>query len=566
MDYKSELALLLNSAQPSLSASELEEMLEIPPDANMGDYALPCFKLAKTLRMAPPKIAADLLEKFQKPGWISKVEIAGGYLNFFVDRAFFAQSTLSAVCQQGERYGSSQMGEGRAVTIDYSSINIAKPFHIGHLSSTAIGHALYNIYNFLGFHCVGINHLGDWGTQFGKLIAAYKRWGSREDVEKRSIQALLELYVRFHEEAKQDAALDDEGRAWFKKIEDGDEEALSIFGWFKELTLKEVSKVYDLLGIHFDSYAGESFYNDKMQPVIDELKAKNLLEESDGAQIVRLDDYELPPCLILRSDGATLYATRDLAAAFYRKKTYDFYKNLYVVAYQQNLHFRQLFQVLELMGADFAKDCVHVAFGMVSLADGTISTREGRVVFLEDVLNSAIEKTRSVIQEKNPNLENKDEIAKKVGVGAVVFSVLSGSRIKDITFDLDRLLNFDGETGPYVQYTHARACSLLRKAAGAYDAAPDYTALCCDQAFAVLRLIQEFPSVVIKAAEKYEPFMITRQVVSLAQAFNKFYYDIRILDEQDPAGTAARLALADATRTVIKTGLALIGIDAPERM
>lgn len=566
MDYKSELALLLNSAQPSLSASELEEMLEIPPDANMGDYALPCFKLAKTLRMAPPKIAADLLEKFQKPGWISKVEIAGGYLNFFVDRAFFAQSTLSAVGQQGERYGSSQMGEGRAVTIDYSSINIAKPFHIGHLSSTAIGHALYNIYNFLGFHCIGINHLGDWGTQFGKLIAAYKRWGNREDVEKRSIQALLELYVRFHEEAKQDPALDDEGRAWFKKIEDGDEEALSIFGWFKELTLKEVSKVYDLLGIHFDSYAGESFYNDKMQPVIDELREKNLLEESDGAQIVRLDDYDLPPCLILRSDGATLYATRDLAAAFYRKKTYDFYKNMYVVAYQQNLHFRQLFQVLELMGADFAKDCVHVAFGMVSLADGTISTREGRVVFLEDVLNSAIEKTRSVIQEKNPNLENKDEIAKKVGVGAVVFSVLSGSRIKDITFDLDRLLNFDGETGPYVQYTHARACSLLRKAGNAYTAAPDYAALGCDQAFAVLRLIQEFPSVVIKAAEKYEPFMITRQVVSLAQAFNKFYYDIRILDEQDPAGTAARLALVDATRTVIKTGLALIGIDAPEQM
>lgn len=566
MDYKSELALLLNSAQPSLSASELEEMLEIPPDANMGDYALPCFKLAKTLRMAPPKIAADLLEKFQKPSWISKVEIAGGYLNFFVDRAFFAQSTLSAVGQQGERYGSSQMGEGRAVTIDYSSINIAKPFHIGHLSSTAIGHALYNIYNFLGFHCIGINHLGDWGTQFGKLIAAYKRWGNREDVEKRSIQALLELYVRFHEEAKQDPALDDEGRAWFKKIEDGDEEALSIFGWFKELTLKEVSKVYDLLGIHFDSYAGESFYNDKMQPVIDELREKNLLEESDGAQIVRLDDYDLPPCLILRSDGATLYATRDLAAAFYRKKTYDFYKNLYVVAYQQNLHFRQLFQVLELMGADFAKDCVHVAFGMVSLADGTISTREGRVVFLEDVLNSAIEKTRSVIQEKNPNLENKDEIAKKVGVGAVVFSVLSGSRIKDITFDLDRLLNFDGETGPYVQYTHARACSLLRKAGNAYTAAPDYAALGCDQAFAVLRLIQEFPSVIVKAAEKYEPFMITRQVVSLAQAFNKFYYDIRILDEQDPAGTAARLALVDATRTVIKTGLALIGIDAPEQM
>lgn len=565
MNYKSELAQLLGGALP-LPVSELEEMLEIPPDAEMGDYALPCFKLAKTMRMAPPKIAADLLEKFQKPLWISKVEIVGGYLNFFVDRSFFAQNTLSKVKEQQERYGSSAIGAGRAITIDYSSINIAKPFHIGHLSSTAIGHALYNIYNFLGFRCIGINHLGDWGTQFGKLIAAYKRWGNKEDVERRSIQALLDLYVRFHEESKKEPSLDDEGRAWFKKIEDGDAEALSIFNWFKELTLKEVSKVYDLLGIHFDSYAGESFYNDKMQPIIDTLREKNLLEESDGAQIVRLDDYDLPPCLILRSDGATLYATRDLAAAFYRKKTYDFYKNLYVVAYQQNLHFRQLFKVLELMGADFAKDCVHVAFGMVSLADGTISTREGRVVFLEDVLRSAIQKTRQVIQEKNPDLADKDTVAKQVGVGAVVFSVLSNSRIKDITFDLDRLLNFDGETGPYVQYTHARACSLLRRAAGAYSTAPDYSALCCPQAFAVLRLIEEFPGVIQKAAEKYEPSMITRLIVSLAQAFNKFYYDIRVLDEQDPASTSARLELVDATRLVLKIGLGLIGIDAPERM
>lgn len=565
MNYKSELAMLL-AKEISLAASEIEEMLETPPDPEMGDFALPCFKLAKTLRMAPPKIAADLLAKFQKPEFISDVQIAGGYLNFFVDKRFFAAHTLAAVQQKKERYGSSDMGAGRAVTIDYSSINIAKPFHIGHLSSTAIGHALYNIYNFLGFKCVGINHLGDWGTQFGKLIAAYKRWGNKEDVAARSIQALLELYVRFHEEAKADPALDEEGRAWFKKIEDGDQEALQIFDWFKALTLREVAKVYDLLGIKFDSYNGEAFYNDKMQPVIDDLREKNLLEESDGAQIVRLDDYDLPPCLILRSDGATLYATRDLAAAFYRKKTYDFYKNLYVVAYQQNLHFRQLFKVLELMGADFAKDCVHVAFGMVSLADGTLSTREGRVVFLEDVLKSAIEKTRSVIDEKNPELENKDEVSRQIGVGAVVFSVLQASRIKDITFDLDRLLNFDGETGPYVQYTHARACSLLRRSAGSYDTAPDYRALDCPQAFAVLRLIEEFPETVQKAAEKYEPFMVTRQVVALAQAFNKFYYDIRILDEQDKAGTAARLELVDATRTVIKTGLGLIGIEAPERM
>lgn len=455
MNYKSELAQLLGGALP-LPVSELEEMLEIPPDAEMGDYALPCFKLAKTMRMAPPKIAADLLEKFQKPLWISKVEIVGGYLNFFVDRSFFAQNTLSKVKEQQERYGSSAIGAGRAITIDYSSINIAKPFHIGHLSSTAIGHALYNIYNFLGFRCIGINHLGDWGTQFGKLIAAYKRWGNKEDVEQRSIQALLDLYVRFHEEAKKEPSLDDEGRAWFKKIEDGDAEALSIFNWFKELTLKEVSKVYDLLGIHFDSYAGESFYNDKMQPVIDTLREKNLLEESDGAQIVRLDDYDLPPCLILRSDGATLYATRDLAAAFYRKKTYDFYKNLYVVAYQQNLHFRQLFKVLELMGADFAKDCVHVAFGM-GFPGGWhhLHTGRARSVFRGC---SALRHPENPPGHpgENPDLADKDTVAKQVGVGAVVFSVLSNSRIKDITFDLDRLLNFDGETGPYVQYTHAR--------------------------------------------------------------------------------------------------------------
>lgn len=563
MDYKELLGELL-SAPTQMNSQELADMIETPPDPEMGDYALPCFKLAKILRKAPPKIAQELSDALSRPEWIDRIEVAGGYLNFFLSRSEYARQVLAASLREG--YGSSKEGEGKKIVIDYSSINIAKPFHIGHLSTTAIGNSLYRIYQYLGYECVGINHLGDWGTQFGKLISAYKRWGNKEEIEKRSIHAMLELYVRFHEEAKKDPALDDEGRAWFKKIEDGDEEALRIFEWFKELTLKEVAKVYDLLGVHFDSYAGESFYNDKMQPVIDELRAKNMLELSEGAYVVRLDAYNLPPCIILKSDGTTLYATRDLAAAFYRKKTYDFHKALYVVAYQQNLHFKQLFQVIELMGYPWAKDMEHVAFGMVSLTDGTLSTREGRVVFLEEVLNQAIAKTRAVIEEKNPDLENKDTVSRDVGVGAVVFSALSSSRIKDIVFDLDRVLNFDGETGPYVQYTHARARSLLRRAQGQFEVDCDYSALSGPQAFSVLRSLGAFPETIRKAADKNEPSLITRHVIDLAQAFNRFYYDVRVIDEEQPQATAARLALAKATAEVIKTGLHLIGLNAPDRM
>ena len=382
---------------------------------------------------------------------------------FFINRQTFIEDVLTGVHQQGEKYGSSDVGAGRVVCIDYSSINIAKPFHIGHLSTTVIGSALYKIYKFLGYKPVGINHLGDWGTQFGKLIAAYKMWGSKEAIEKNAIDEMLKLYVRFHNEAEKDDSLNDIGRAWFKKIEDGDAEALTIFDWFKELTLKEVAVIYDMLGVKFDSYAGESFYNNKMQPVIDILKEKELLKFSDGAYIVDVGD-DLPPAIILKSDGATLYATRDLAAAFYRKQTYDFHKCLYVVAYQQNLHFQQLFRVLKLMGCEWANDMEHVAFGMVSLEDGTLSTRKGKVVLLKDVLEQAVEKTLSIIEEKSPGLENKTDVAKIVGVGAVVFDTLSAARIKDITFSFDRVLNFDGETGPYVQYTHARCASLLRRA------------------------------------------------------------------------------------------------------
>ena len=564
MDYKQQLAAALTTAS-GLDENEILPLIEVPADTAMGDYAFPCFKLAKALRKAPPAIAADIESRLVHPAFIAKVQVVGAYINFFLDRTRYALDVLAEMDAQGEGFGGGSEGAGRVVCIDYSSINIAKPFHIGHLSTTVIGHSLYRIYGFLGYKPVGINHLGDWGTQFGKLIVAYKKWGSDALIESGTINAMLELYVRFHEEAEKDESLNDEARAWFKKIEDGDAEALDIFSRFKELTLKEVGKVYDLLGVHFDSYAGESFYNDKMQPVIDELKDKNLLEPSEGAYIVRLPD-DMPPCVILKSDGATLYSTRDLAAAFYRKNTYDFYKCLYVVAYQQNLHFKQWFKVVELMGYDWAKDLEHVAFGMVSLEDGTLSTRRGKVVFLQDVLDQAVEKTRSIIEEKSPGLENKDEVAKTVGVGAVVFDALSSARIKDIVFSFDRVLNFDGETGPYVQYTHARCASLLRRADAAWtQTAPDYNALDNAEAFTAVKLLQSFPDTVQRACEKNEPYLITRHVIELAKAMNRFYYEHRIIDE-DAAGTAARLKLAQAVKQVIKTGLWLIGVDAPERM
>ena len=564
MDYSKLLAQAIADAA-GLEVEDIASWIEVPADETLGDYAFPCFKLAKTLRKAPPAIAAEIAGKLVKPGFVSEVRVVGAYINFFLDRVTLARQTLEDVFEQRDAYGSSDKGAGRVVCIDYSSINIAKPFHIGHLSTTVIGNALYRIYGFLGYKPVGINHLGDWGTQFGKLIVAYKLWGSKEDIEARSITAMLELYVKFHEEAEKNPALDEQARVWFKKIEDGDEEALSIFNWFKELTLKEVGKIYDLLGVHFDSYAGESFYNDKMQPVIDELKEKGLLEFSEGAYVVRLGD-DLPPCIVLKSDGATLYSTRDLAAAFYRKKTYNFHKCLYVVAYQQNLHFRQVFKVIELMGYDWAKDLEHVAFGMVSLEDGTLSTRKGKVVLLKDVLDKAVEKTLSIIEEKSPGLENKEEVAKTVGIGAVVFDTLSSARIKDITFSFDRVLNFDGETGPYVQYTHARCASLLRRADFDWAAADkDYTALNNPEAFATAKLLYSFPDAVARACEKNEPYLITRHIIELAKAMNRFYYEHRIIDE-DKAKTAARLMLAACVKQVLKTGLYLIGVGAPERM
>ena len=569
MDFKMSIASEIVSAlevafgETSLSAAEIAQAIEIPPDPALGDYAFPCFRLARTLRTGPPMIADALRAVIDAP-FLKEVQSVKGYLNFYIDRATYAREVLSKVREMGERYGSGNEGAGRTVCLDYSSINIAKRFHIGHLSTTMIGNALYHMYNFLGYKCVGINHLGDWGTQFGKMIAAYKLWGDHDEVEKGGVDAMVALYVKFDQEAQKDESLNDLGRAWFKKIEDGDEEALSIFNWFKSVTLKDAERVYDILGVKFDSYAGESFYNDKMDRVVNELKEKNLLVESDGAQIVDLEAYGMPPAIILRSDGATLYATRDLAAALYRKDTYDFAKCLYVVAYQQDLHFRQLFKVLELMGYDWAKDMEHVAFGMVSYEGQALSTRKGHVVYLEDLLNKAVEKAREIIDVKSPNLENKDEVSRQVGVGAVIFFDLYNNRIKDIDFTWDRALNFEGETGPYVQYTHVRCCSALRKA-GECGAEPDYSALSAPEAQDVVRCIEQFPALLREAVERNEPSMVTRFCVDLAQAFNKFYYENRILDD-DMGIRAARLELTRATRQVIATALGLIGVAAPERM
>jgi len=543
---------------------QYEALLEVPPDSKMGDFAFPCFRLSKALRMGPPMIAQKLCEAIDRPE-LCRAEHVNGYLNFFLNRENFARDTLRKVMSAPERWGGGEDGKGKTVVLDYSSINIAKRFHIGHLSTTMIGNSLRRIYDFLGWKTVSVNHLGDWGTQFGKMICAYKRWGKKEEVEAGGVDEMTRLYVRFHEEAKEHPELEDEGRAWFKKIEDGDAEALEIFNWFKEVTLKDAMKVYDVLGVRFDSYAGESFYNDKMDRVIRELQDKNLLVESEGAQVVDLEAYKMPPCLIVKRDGATLYATRDIAAALYRKDTYHFDKCLYIVAYQQDLHFRQWFKVVELMGYDWAREQLeHVAFGMVSYEGQTLSTREGRVIYLNDLLQRAQEKALDIINQKNPNLENKEEVARQVGVGAVVYSDLQNSRIKDIDFWWDRALNFDGDTGPYVQYTFARCCSVMRKA-GEIAAAPDYSVLQDDEAQAVLRLLARFPEDVRSACRTNEPFMITRAVTDIAKAYNKYYYEHRILEGEDSA-QAARVQLTDAVRHVIKTGLFLIGMEAPERM
>ena len=574
MDMKQSLAQLIHEAIEDCyagvdslpSVEDIAGYLEIPPEKEMGDYAFPCFKLSRALHMGPPQIASTLASAISAPD-LCEAKQQGGYLNFFFNRGNFAEKTLGVVLGAGECYGAGDEGRGKTICLDFSSINIAKRFHIGHLSTTMMGQSLRRIFQFLGYKTVAINYLGDWGTQFGKMLCAYKLWGNEQEVQNDGVDALSRLYVKFHEEAEKDPSLEDEGRRWFKAIEDGNEEAMSLFSWFKELTLRDASRVYDMLGITFDSYNGEAFFNDKMDRVISELKEKDLLTISDGASIVDLDEEAsgMPPCLILKKDGATLYSTRDIAAALWRKDEYDFDKCLYIVAYQQDLHFRQWFKVVEKMGYEWSKDLVHVSFGMISYEGQSLSTRKGHVVYLEDLLNGAKEKALKIIEEKSPDLENKEQVAAQVGIGAVIYADLQNNRIKDIDFNWDRVLSFDGETGPYVQYTHARCSSVLRKAEGAEAAEADFAALEDDFAQDLLRQLSRFPEIVREAALRYEPSIITRAVTELCKAYNKFYYENRILDA--PAGVRqARLELTKAVKQTIKTGLYLIGMEAPERM
>lgn len=565
LDFKNVISKTVSEKVNELSIEEIEELIEVPPNYDMGDYAMPCFKLAKTFRKAPNLIAQEIVELLKENEYFEKIENVGPYVNFFINKAELAKTVLVEVYNEKQKFGSTNIGEGKNVVVEFSSPNIAKPFHIGHIRSTVIGHALYNIYKFLGFNTIAVNHLGDYGTQFGKLIVANKRWGSKEVIESNPIPELLKLYVKFHEEAEKEPNLEDEARLWFKKLEDGDEEAYKIWKWFRDISLKEFNKVYDMLNIKFDSYAGESFYSDKMPKVIEEMEKKGLLVKSKGAEIVDLEPYGMPPALIKKSDGSTLYITRDIAAAIYRKNHYNFYKNIYVVGAEQKLHFDQWRKIIELMGYEWSNDCIHVPFGMVSLEEGTMSTRKGRVVFLEDVLNKAVEKTEEIIKERNPILENKHEIAKQVGIGAVVFQELSNNRIKDYVFSWDRTLSFEGETGPYVQYTHARANSVLNKADYEITNDVDYSLLTNEEAVNVIRLIYSFPQTVISAMEKNEPSFITRHIVDIAQAFNKFYHDCPIIINDEKI-QKARLLLVYAVKTVIKTGLSILGIEAPEKM
>lgn len=564
-DFKKLISESLKSEIEDLTLEEITALIEVPPNKEMGDYAFPCFKLAKVFRKAPNAIAEDLAGKIQPTDDINKIINLGGYVNFFVNKESLAKKVINQVLTEKENYGKSEFGKGKTVVVEFSSPNIAKPFHIGHVRTTVIGNALSKIYASQGYHVEKLNHLGDYGTQFGKLIVAYKLWGDKQAVENDPIKELLKLYIRFHDEAETKPEMEDEAREWFTKLENGDEEAKDLWQWFRDESLKEFSRVYKLLDIDFDSYVGESFYSDKMPAVIEELKEKNLLEESDGAMIVNLEDSKLPPALIQKRDGSTLYLTRDLASAFYRKKLYDFDKSIYVVGSQQELHFKQCFEIIKKMGYEWYKDMIHVQFGMVALEEGTMSTRKGRVVFLEDVLNQAIDRTRQIIDEKNPEAENIDEVAKAVGVGAVVFQELSNSRIKDYTFSWDRTLSFEGETGPYVQYTHARCCAVLRKADQPVSADINYELLSDQDAADVLSILENFNKSLMTAMKKNEPHIVTRFVLDLAQAFNKFYHNSPILVD-DADLRAARLALVEATRQTIENALKILGMKAPQKM
>lgn len=560
MDYRKRLAESLYQAlEGQLDEAQIYDLIE-KPKKEFGDFAFPCFQLARTLRKAPPLIAKEIAEKLNDP-LFSKVEAVGPYVNVFLNRAKASEEILSTIIREGNAYGSFNEGQGKNVTIDLSSPNIAKPFSMGHLRSTVIGTALANLAEKMGYKAVRINHLGDWGTQFGKLIVAYQKWGDEEAVKQNPISELLKLYVRFHEEAEKNPELEEEGRAAFKRLEDGDPEATRLWQWFRDESLKEFSRIYDLMEISFDSYAGEAFYNDKMDAVIELLKEKNLLVESQGAMVVPLEEEGLPPCLIQKTDGASLYATRDLAAAIYRKNTYDFAKSLYVVGNEQTLHFKQLKLVLKKAGFDWADDMIHIGFGMMLQNGKKMSTRKGRVILLEEVLREAIELAQKIIEEKNPNLENKEEVARQVGIGAVIFHDLKHYRTNDVEFSLEAMLNFDGETAPYIQYTHARCHSILRKAG--FTQPTVQVTLDEEEAWPILTLLSGFGETVKQAWYDFDPSKIARFALDLARAFNQYYAHVRIIGSEQEE---ARLNLVYAVATLLEEALRLLNIRAPKEM
>lgn len=568
IDFKENIAQKISEVT-NIDKEELKTYIEIPPNSDLGDYAFPCFKLAKSLRKAPPVIASEIKEAIKlDDGSIEKIEIVGGYLNIYINKASLAETVLKEVAQQQEKYGSSNIGMGKNVVIDYSAPNIAKPFHIGHLRSTVIGGALYKIYNFLGYNSVGINYLGDWGLQFGKVMAGYDMWKDEYDFSQSEIQAILKIYVRFCQEEKEKPELTELAREYFKRLEDGEEKEVETWKWIRRISLENYQKTYNLLNSKFDSYNGESYYNDKMDAVVDELREKGLLKESEGAQVVDLSEYDMPPCIIITSAGTTIYATRDLASLKDRINKYDFDKAIYVVGNEQRLHFKQVFKVLELMGyPEYARKCEHVPFGLVVDKDGEkIGSRKGNSIFLEDILKEAIQKVEKIIDEKNPGLEDKEEVARKVGVGAIIFNDLSNSRIKDEIFDWDMLLNFQGETGPYIQYIYVRTRSLLEKAGYVPDLENiNFSKLQEKEAVETLKLLYRFNEFVTLAANKNEPSIISRYLIDVAQNFSTFYNEHKIITE-DKTVQDARLALTYAVGTVLKSGVTLLGMEMPNKM
>lgn len=562
MNHKQTVADTLSAVLPQLDIETIYSLLEKPKSSEMGDIAFPAFSLAKVERKAPQAIATDIVEKLDTTGF-EKVVATGPYVNFFLDKDAISHQVLTDVIAEKDQYGQLNIGQGRNVTIDMSSPNIAKPFSVGHLRSTVIGDALANIHGKLGFNPIRINHLGDWGKQFGMLIVAYKLWGDKTAVEADPISELLKLYVRINAEAEEKPELDEEARQWFKKLEDGDQEALELWQWFRDESLVEFNRIYEKLDVHFDSFNGEAFYNDKMDEAIQILEEKGLLQESKGAQIVDLESYNLPPALIRKTDGATLYITRDIATAMYRKRTYDFVKSIYVVGQEQINHFKQLKAVLKEMGFDWSDDMTHVTFGLVTKDKKKLSTRKGNIILLEPTLDEAILRALSQIEAKNPNLENKEEVAHAVGVGAVKFFDLKTDRDNGYDFDLEAMISFEGETGPYVQYAYARIQSILRKANFVPSTENNYK-LADAESWEIIKHIQNFSTVVERAGDTFDPSLIAKYAINLAQAFNKYYAHTRILDESPERDS--RLALAYTTGVVLKEALRLLGVKAPEKM